>query len=157
MSKAAFRLILGAQLVVVLTAAAHAGEVARVGPIEIDTPWARATIGTARPGAAYVTFRNTGDQLDELVGISTPVAADPEVHEMTLEGGVMKMGAAGPLEIPPGQELHLEPGGIHIMLMQLRQTLEEGASIPITFTFKEAGKITVSAPIASFAARTPPE
>jgi periplasmic copper chaperone A len=72
-----------------------------------------------------VTFRNTGDQLEELVGISTPVAAHSEVHEMTLEGGVMKMGPAGPLEIPPGGELHLEPGGMHIMLMQLRQPLEE--------------------------------
>ena len=62
MSKAVFRLTLGALLLqVVLTAAAHAGEVARLGPIEIDTPWARATIGTARPGSAYVTFRNTGD------------------------------------------------------------------------------------------------
>jgi copper(I)-binding protein len=157
MSKAAFRLTLGALLPVVLTVAAHAGEVARLGPIEIDTPWARATIGTARPGAAYVTFRNTGDQLEKLVGISTPAAAHPEVHEMTQEGDVMKMRPAGPLEIPPGEEVHLEPRGMHMMLMQLRQPLEEGESIPITFTFREAGEITVSAPIASLTARTPPE
>jgi copper(I)-binding protein len=65
----AFRLTLAILLLVVLTAAAYAGEVARLGPLEIDTPWARATIGTARPGAAYVTFRNTGDQLEKLVDI----------------------------------------------------------------------------------------
>jgi copper(I)-binding protein len=157
MSKAAFRPTLDVLLLVALTAAAHAGEVARLGPLEIDTPWARATIGTARPGAAYVTFRNTGDQLEKLVGISTPAAAHPEVHEMTQEGDVMKMRPAGPLEIPPGEEVHLEPGGMHMMLMQLRQPLEEGDSIPITFTFREAGEITVSAPIASLTARTPPE
>jgi periplasmic copper chaperone A len=119
MSKAAFRLTLGA-LLLLPTVATHAGEAARLGSIETDRPWARATIGTARPGAAYVTFRNTGDQLDELVRISTPVAARSEVHEMTLEGGIMKMGPAGPLEIPPGGEVHLEPGGRHIMLMQLQ-------------------------------------
>jgi len=157
MRKAAFRQTLGALLPVVLTAAAHAGEVASLGPLEIETPWARATIGTARPGAAYVTFRNTGDQLEKLVDISTPAAAHPEVHEMTEEDGVMKMRPAGPLEIPPGEEVHLAPGGMHIMLMQLRQPLEEGESIPITFIFEEAGEITVSAPIASLAARTPPE
>jgi copper(I)-binding protein len=72
---------------------------------------------------------------------------------MTLEGGVMKMGPARPLEIPPSEELHLEPGGMHIMLMQLRQPLEEGARIPIKFLFRKAGEITVSVPIASLAAR----
>jgi periplasmic copper chaperone A len=146
MSKAAFRPTLDALLLVVLTATAYAGEVTRLGPLEIDTPWARATIGTTRPGAAYATFRNTGDRPEKLVDISTPAAAHPEVHEMTQEGGVMKMRSAGPLEIPPGEEVHLEPGGMHIMLMQLRQPLEEGASIPITFIFEEAGEITVSAP-----------
>jgi hypothetical protein len=69
----------------------------------------------------------------------------------------MKMRPAGPLEIPPGEEVRLEPGGMHIMLMQLRQPLEEGERIPITFIFGEAGEITVSAPITSLAARTPPE
>jgi copper(I)-binding protein len=157
MGKAAFRPTLDVLLLVALTAAAHAGAVARLGPIEIDRPWARPTVGTARPGAAYVTLRNTGDQLEKLVDISTPVAAHSEVHEMTLEGGVMKMGPAGPLEIPPGEEVRLEPGGKHIMLMQLQQPLQEGESVPITFTFREAGEITVNAPIASLTARTPPE
>jgi copper(I)-binding protein len=157
MRKAAFRQTLAILLLVAPTAAAHAGEVARLGPLEIDTPWARATIGTARPGAAYVTFRNTGDQLEKLVDISTPAAAHSEVHEMTHEGGVMKMRPVGPLEIPPGEEVRLEPGGMHIMLMQLRQPLREGESIPITFIFRQAGEITVSAPIASLAAPTPPQ
>jgi copper(I)-binding protein len=157
MSRAALCLTLGALLPVVLTAAADAGEVARLGPLEIDTPWARATIGATGPGAAYVTFRNTGDQLEKLVDISTPAAAHSEVHEMTQEGGIMKMRPAGSLEIPPGEKVPLEPGGMHIMLMQLRQPLKQGDSIPITFIFGDAGEITVTAPITSVAARTPPE
>jgi periplasmic copper chaperone A len=136
---------------------ALAGEVDTLGPLQIDTPWARASIGTARPSAAYVTIRNTGDKADRLVSIETPVAARSEVHEMEEEGGVMKMRPAGPLEIPPGEEVRLEPGGIHIMLMQLRQPLKEGKSIPITFTFRQAGDITMIAPIASLTARMPPE
>jgi periplasmic copper chaperone A len=136
---------------------ALAGEIDTLGPLQIDTPWARASIGTARPSAAYVTIRNTGDKADRLVSIETPVAARSEVHEMEEEGGVMKMRPAGPLEIPPGEEVRLEPGGIHIMLMQLRQPLKEGKSIPITFTFRQAGDITMIAPIASLTARMPPE
>jgi copper(I)-binding protein len=136
---------------------ALAGEVDTLGPLQIDTPWGRASIGTARPSAAYVTIRNTGDKADRLVSIETPVSARPEVHEMEEEGGVMKMRPAGPLEIPPGEEVRLEPGGIHIMLMQLRQPLKEGESIPITFTFRQAGDITMIAPIASLTARMPPE
>jgi periplasmic copper chaperone A len=157
MREAAFRQTLAILLLMLLAAAAHAGEVARSGPLEVDTPWARATIGTARPAVPYVTFRNTGDQLDELVDISMPAAARPEVHAMTEADGVMKMRPAGPLELPPGAEVHLEPGGMHIMLMGLRQPLEEGESIPITFTFRQAGDIIVSAPITSLTARTPPE
>ena len=61
------------------------------------------------------------------------------------------------LQIPPGEEVRLDPGGMHIMLMQLRQPLPEGESIPITFTFRKAGEITVNAPIASLTARTPPQ
>ena len=157
MSKAAFRQTLGALLLVALTAPAHAGEVTRLGPLEIDTPWARASIGTARPGAAYVTVRNTGAEPDRLVGIETPVATRPEVHAMDEEGGVMKMRPAGPLEIPPGGDVRLEPGGMHIMLMQLQEPLQEGEHVPITLIFEKAGEITVSAPITSLAARTPPE
>jgi copper(I)-binding protein len=76
---------------------------------------------------------------------------------MTHEGGVMKMRPAVSPEIPPGKEVRLEPGGMHIMLMQLRQPLREGESIPITLIFEEAGEITVTAPITSLTAGTPPE
>jgi hypothetical protein len=149
--------IVSVSLITVHIGMSVAGEVSTLGPLEIDTPWARASIGTARPGAAYVTIRNTGDQSDRLVGVETRVAARPEVHAMVEEDGVMKMRPAGPLEIPPSGEVRLEPGGRHIMLMQLRQPLEEGEQVPLTFVFETAGRITVSAPIAGLGAREPPE
>ena len=94
---------------------------------------------------------------DRLVGLQTPVAARPEVHEMEEEGGVMKMRPAGTLEIPPGGEIRLSPGGMHVMLMQLQQPLEEGEQVPLTLIFEKAGEITVSAPVASIGASAPPD
>ena len=157
MSRGRFRSTLVALVIAGLAGLAHAGEVTTLGPLEIDTPWARASVGTARPGVAYVTIRNTGSEPDELVGIETPVAAHPEVHEMVKDGDVMKMRPAAPIEIPPGGEVRLEPGGLHIMLMQLQEPLEEGGSIPLTLIFAEAGEVTVSAPVAAIGASTPPE
>jgi len=148
---------IGALLVASFVETALAGEVSTLGPLEIETPWARASGGTARPGAAYVTIRNTGDEPDRLVGIETPVAARPEVHAMKHEGDVMRMRPAGSLEISPGGEVRLEPGGLHIMLMELQAPLEGGEQIPLTLIFEKAGEITVSAPVASIAASAPPE
>jgi periplasmic copper chaperone A len=148
--------IIGGLLMAGLVGPAPAGEVSRLGPLEIETPWARASVGTARPSAAYAIIRNTGDQPDRLIAIKTPVAR-PGVHEMAAEGGVMKMRPAGPLEIPRGGEIRLEPGGLHIMLMQLQAPLEEGEQIPLTFVFEKAGEITVAAPIGGIGAREPPE
>ena len=139
-----------------LAGTAQAGEVTALGPLEIDTPWARASIGTARPGVAYVTIRNTGEEPDRLVGVETPAAARPEIHAMVEEDGVVKMRPAGDLEIPPGGEVRLAPGGLHLMLMGLQQPLEEGGQMPLTLVFEKAGEITVTAPIAAMGAREPP-
>ena len=146
-----------ALLIAGLVGTAFAGEVSRLGPLEIDTPWARASIGTVRPAAAYVTIRNTGDQPDRLIRVETPVAAHPEVHEMVQDGGAMKMRPAGPLEIPPGGEVRLEPGGLHIMLMQVQDPLEQGGQMPLTLVFEKAGSITVQAPIGAVGASAPPQ
>jgi periplasmic copper chaperone A len=148
----------GAALAATLALTAHAGEITRAGTLEIDTPWARASAGAGRPAAAYVTIRNTGDRADRLLAVATPAAGHPEVHAMAHEGGVMKMRPAGPLEIPPGGELRLAPGGeLHIMLMELKEPLTEGESLPLTLIFETAGEVTVEAPIAAIGADAPPQ
>jgi hypothetical protein len=146
-----------AALAATVALAVQAGEVTRAGTLEIDTPWARASVGTGRPTAAYLTIRNTGDRPDRLIEVTTPVAGHAATHAMVHEGGVMKMRPAGPLEIPPGGELRLAPGGErHIMLMELKEPLKEGASLPLTLVFESAGEITLEAPIAGMAADAPP-
>lgn len=140
-----------------LAGVVQAAEPVRAGALEISTPWARASVGTERPSAAYMTVRNTGDQPDRLLRVETPVAARAEVHAMVEEDDVMKMRPAGDLEIPPGGEVRLEPGGLHLMLMQLERPLEEGATVPLTLVFERAGEVTVDAPVGGIGARSAPE
>jgi copper(I)-binding protein len=147
----------GAALAATLALTAHAGEITRAGTLEIDTPWARASAGTSRPTAAYLTIRNSGDRPERLIGVAAPAAGHTEVHGMAHEDGVMKMRPAGPLEIPAGGEVELAPGGLHIMLMHLNAPLEEGGTLPLTLIFESAGEVTVEAPIAGIGADAPPQ
>jgi hypothetical protein len=149
--------IVGAVLAAIFALAVRAGEITRAGTLEIDSPWARASVGTTRPSAAYVTIRNTGDRPERLIEVTTPVAGHAETHAMAHEGGMMKMRPAGPLEIPPEGELRLAPGGLHIMLMELKEPLEEGASLALTLVFETAGEVTVEVPVAAIGAAAPPQ
>lgn len=130
-----------------LTGSASAGEVFRVGAIRIETPWARASIGTKRPAAAYFTVHNTGTDPDRLMAVANPNAGMVNIHRTTKEGGVMRMSPTGPIEIPPGQTVTLKPGGLHVMMMKLSSPLMKGEKTELELTFERAGKITVSTPI----------
>ncbi len=139
------------------TGLVSAGEVFVVGAIEIDTPWARATIGKARPAAAYFTIRNKGSKPDRLLAIRSPIAAMAHIHQMKKKNGamVMVMAPGGVIEISPGQTVTLKPGGLHVMLMKLGMALKEGENTELELTFERAGKITVPVPIFSPGAREP--
>jgi copper(I)-binding protein len=130
-----------------LTGLASAGEVFRVGSIEIESPWARASIGRTRPAAAYFTIRNKGTVPDRLMAVANPSAGMISIHRTKHEGGVMRMSPAGPIEIPPGQSVTLKPGGLHVMMMKLRSPLRKGQTTELELTFERAGKIKVPVPI----------
>jgi periplasmic copper chaperone A len=110
--------------------------------VAVHEAWARASAGAATTGAAYVTLTG-GKQADRLVAVSTPVATTAEVHETTNDDGVMKMRPMPGVPIPPGQSVVFAPGGIHIMLMGLRQKLTAGQNFPLTLTFAQAPPVTV--------------
>jgi len=129
---------------------------ARAGSMEVETAWARASIGVQRPAAAYATIRNTGERTDRLTRIETPRARSAEVHETIEQDGRATMRQVETLEVPPGEEVRLAPGGIHIMLMQLTEPLKEGGKVPLTFVFERAGAVTIEAEIAGVAASKPP-
>ena len=126
----------------------------RLGGLLIERPWARASIGTSRPAAAYFTVENNSGEADSLIGVSSPVAGTAMIHTATEENGVVHMRAAGPLEIPPGK-LEMRPGRMHVMLMQLREPLIEGETLPLEVTFERAGRVTVQAPVLGLGAMGP--
>jgi copper(I)-binding protein len=116
----------------------------RIGDLKIDHPWARATPGGARVAGGYMTITNTGKEPDRLIGGSAVPAGIFEVHEMKMEGNVMRMRAlSNGLEIKPGQTVELKPGGLHVMFIDLKSPLKEGDSIKGTLVFKKAGTIEV--------------
>jgi hypothetical protein len=115
-----------------------------VGGLKISAPWARATPKGASVGGGYMTITNTGTARDRLIGGSTDIARSFEVHEMTMDGGVMKMRAVtGGIEIKPGQTVTFDPRGYHIMLVGLKEQLKQGDHFKATLQFAEAGKVDV--------------
>jgi copper(I)-binding protein len=116
----------------------------KAGSLEIDHPWSRATPKGAKIGAGYLTIKNTGSAPDRLVGGSMADAVSVEIHEMTMDGGVMKMRpVAGGLEIKPGETVELKPGGFHLMFKDLKQSLKKGEQVDGVLDFEKAGSVKV--------------
>ncbi len=123
--------------------------------VVVEAPWARATLGDNRISAAYMTLRNATGQADRLVAASTPVGR-AEFHTMTMENNIMRMRQVTAIDIPAGGTATLQPSGLHIMLVDLREPLRAGAQVPLTLRFERAGTIEVSVPVqAANATRAP--
>ncbi len=148
-----FLSILGLLLGLVTTSAA--AEEFKQGRIQIDQPWARASIGQVKAGAAYMTLVNHGDEVDRLTLVDTPVAKRAELHTHLMEGGVMKMRQVQAIEVAPGEPTVLAPGGLHVMLMGITAPLKEGDSFPLTLAFDKAGTIEITVKIESATAMGP--
>ena len=126
-----------------LSCSAHAYDY-KVGALEIDHPWSRAVPKGATVAAGYVTIKNTGTEPDRLLGGSTPVAGKFEVHEMSMDKGIMKMRpVAGGVEIKPGETVELKPQSFHIMMMGLKQPIEKGKPFKGSLVFEKAGAVDV--------------
>ena len=145
------RVVFTGALIVGLAGSALAADVARVGDIVIHEPWVRASIGNAPNSAAYMTIEMVGEQPDRLVGGSSPVAGKAELHSHLMEGGVAKMRPVEAVEVAPGAPTVLAPGGLHLMLIGLKEKLEEGATVPLTLVFENAGEVTLDVPIRGMA------
>src|ERR1043166_3466514 len=127
-----------------LLAAAASAEDYKVGPLVIDQPWTRATPKNAPVAGGYLKITNTGSTPDRLLGGSAEVAKRFEIHEMKMDGGVMKMRELKDgLEIPPGATVELKPGAYHIMMMNLSRPLAKGDKVKGSLTFEKAGKVDV--------------
>lgn len=126
------------------------------GPLQLNGPFTRATLPNAPVGGGFLTIVNTGAEDDRLVSATSDIARDTQIHEMAMEGDVMKMRQlTDGLAIPAGETVVLEPGGYHIMFMGLNQAFVEGETVPVTLVFEKAGSVTVDLHIEATAADAP--
>lgn len=135
---------------------ASAQQMSANGSVVVEQPWARASLGAARPGAAYLLVRNEGEDAISLVGLRAAISGMASVHETrTNSDGVSSMMPADDIEIPAGESIALEPGGYHAMLMQLQSPLVEGETFPLTLMFSDGTELDVTVPVLGFGARGP--
>ena len=116
-------------------------------PISVEGAWARAAVQDANAGggmsAVYMVVHNRSDEDDTLIGVHSDAANAAEVHRTAMENGVMQMQPAGGVAVPAKGQVTLEPGGLHVMLMGLRQDLREGSAVTVTMQFERAVPVQV--------------
>ncbi|WP_274426994.1 copper chaperone PCu(A)C [Chelativorans sp. YIM 93263] len=118
------------------------------GSLHISDPWARAMLPGQPTGGAYMTIRNDGEEADRLISVSSPAAGKVEIHTMTMQDDVMIMRPLEDgLEIPAGESVALEPGGFHLMFMQVEEPFAEGETVPVTLEFEKAGAVSLDLPV----------
>lgn len=115
--------------------------------IKVMESWSRPSPAMAGNGAVYMKLMNEGGADDALVSVETDVAEVVELHETKMEGDLMKMSPVAKVEIPAGGSAALEPGGLHVMLINLQQELVAGENIKLTLNFEKSEPITIEAEI----------
>ena len=124
MNKSAF--LIAASL---LATAAHA-------QVTVDKPWVRTTVAQQTTSAGYLTI--TSVQGGKLVSASSPVAAAVDVHEMKMEGDLMKMRMVDALPLPAGQAVEFKPNGYHLMMTGLKAPVKAGDVVPLKLIVEDA-------------------
>jgi hypothetical protein len=136
----------------VLLAGGAAGEsrapLAEAGGLRVLDGYAISSGPNAPAGAAYMTIANDGDASDRLVAAESPAARRVGLHDHVLENGVARMVALPQgVQLPAGETVAFERGGLHVMLMGLTGPLVDGATVPITLVFEGAGALTIEFPV----------
>jgi copper(I)-binding protein len=115
-----------------------AAQSAWAASVSVTDAWARATMPGQKVSGAYMQIQSDADA--RLVGASSPASPRVEVHEMKMDGDVMRMREVKAIDLPKGKTVTLKPGGLHIMLMNLPKPIAPGDLIPLTLTVESGGK-----------------
>jgi copper(I)-binding protein len=125
--------------------------------VSVSQPWVRGTVQGQKATGAFMQLRSADGAA--LVGARSPIAGVVEIHEMKMDNDVMRMRAIPKLDLPAGQAVELKPGGYHVMLMDLRQPLKKGDSVPITLSVRgkdgKTQEIEVKAEVRELGAAAP--
>jgi len=112
----------------------------------VEGAWARSMPAGAN-SAVYLVLQNRGDEPDHLTGGETEAAVGVEIHESRLEDGIMRMRELEEVAVEAGNRVEFRPGGIHIMLLELREPLAAGDSIRLLLHFQQSGSQTLQVPV----------
>lgn len=138
------------KLLAFAAAGAAALAFAQPAPVTVEGAWARASVQGQSGTGAFMTI--TAKEPLTLVGVASPAAGLAELHEMRMDGDVMRMRPVESIAIAPGQPLQLKPGGWHLMLQQLKAPLQPDTKVPVTLTFRtakgETRKLDLAVPVA---------
>lgn len=115
--------------------AAQAVAQTAAAPVSVENAWVRAPVAGQKATGAFMRITAKTDQ--RLVRADSPVAGVTEVHEMAMDGNVMRMRAIPALDVPAGKPVELKPGSYHVMLMDLKAPLEKGTNVPLTLVFQD--------------------
>ncbi len=141
-----------------LSALMFALGLAQAQNVEVKDAWARPSVQGQQATGAFMKI--TAKERLQLLSVSSPVAGVSEVHEMKMEGDVMRMRAVSALDLPAGQTVELKPGGYHVMLMNLKTPLLKDTTVPLTLVFKDPkgvqSKVEIALPVAIRAPGTMP-
>lgn len=127
------------------------GTASGTAEVAIAEPWARSSPEMAAMGAAYLSLRS--ETADRLIAVDVPdsVAASAELHEVVADSaGTMKMQRVAAIDLPAGAEVRLEPGGQHLMFIDLARPLVEGDTVAVTLSFEKSGSRVVAVPVRSY-------
>ena len=120
-------------------AAASAAAGAQPVPLKVEQAWVRPAVPGQQGTGGYMKL--TAREAQRVVGVSSPLAGVAEIHQMKMEGDVMKMSPAGMLELPAGRTVELKPGGLHLMLMDLKRPLAAGSTVPLTLVLRNSAGV----------------
>ena len=121
-------------------------QTASVGAIKIENAYTRATVPGQQVAGGFMKIENKG-AMDQLLSASSPAAGEVQLHEMAMDGNVMKMRQVKDIVVPAGGAVELKPGGLHLMFMNIKAPLAAGESVPVKLKFAKAGEVEVKMPV----------
>ena len=127
---------------------------ASVGSIKVENAYTRATAPGQQVAGGFLKIENKGGA-DQLISASSPAAGEVQLHEMAMDGNVMKMRQVKDIPVPANGSVELKPGGLHLMFMNIKAPLAAGETVPVKLKFAKAGEVEVKMPVNPTAATAP--
>jgi len=115
--------------------------------IKVENAYTRATVPGQQVAGGFMKIENKGASVDQLLSASSPAAGEVQLHEMAMEGNVMKMRQVKDIAVPAGGTVELKPGGLHLMFMGLKGPFAAGETVPVKLKFAKAGELEVKMPV----------